>query len=230
MSFTTVSDVRLSRDEADLLVSWTSSQPDGTIFQIYLNRALVWAGTERKARVPYDGTARSRIDVGYVGASEVHTDYSGSLPSGSGTGDRVTLTWLGGTYLDSSGNDDIQGFRVYMSTIAGGAISYASPVADIAAYGSTDPMDGFGLGGFGGGGFGRSDSSYTWTSNPLGPGVWQFAVKPYDVAGNEGTGSTVSKTISAPPRPPAVYNDGTRLRYSYNATTHVPTLTWQPSP
>lgn len=230
MSFTAVTDVRLTRDETDLFVAWTSTEADGTVFQVYYNRELVWSGTERKTRVPYDGTARCRIDVGFVGSAEGHTDYSASLPSGTGTGDRVTLTWLGGTYLDPTGNDDVQGFRVYMSTVAGGAVSYASPVADIAAYGSTEPLDGYGLGGYGEGGYGRSASNYSWTSNPLGPGVWNFAIKSYDSAGNEGTASTTSKTVAAPPRPPAVYSDGTRLRYTYNATTHVPTLTWQASP
>jgi hypothetical protein len=40
----------------------------------------------------------------------------------------------------------------------------------------------------------------------------------------------VNVTIAAPPAPPAQYADGTRLKYTYNATTHAVTLTWNASP
>ena len=224
-------DISIHRDDADLLVVWSSSSPEGTVFQLYLDGELVWFGTDRRARVPYDGSARRRIDVGEVDDDEATEDFGDDLSDPGGAGDVVTLTWRGGTYLDDSGLDDVIGFRVYRGTAPGGAVDYSTPVADIPAYGSTTPLDGFGLGGFGQGGFGRSSSDYSWTSDPLAAGDWDFAIVPYDAAGNEGTGSTTTATSEAPPRPPAADSaTGLRLSYSYNSSTHVPTLTWTASP
>jgi len=230
MSFTTVSNVRITRDETDLFVAWTSASPEGQIFQVYQNGQLVWTGTDRRARLPYDGTSITRVDVGEVDDDEAHTNFSSSLPAAIGTGRTVTLTWKGGTYLDSSGLDDVAGFKIYGSATAGGAIDYGTVLATLPLSGSTEILDGFGMGTFGGGGFGRSDADYIWTSDQLSAGVWQFAVKPFDAAGNLGTGSTTSSTITAPPRPPAASSSGVRLTYTYNSSTRVPTLSWSASP
>jgi hypothetical protein len=145
---------------------------------------------------------------------------------------RASLSWLGGTYLDPSGLDDIQGFLIYGSDVPGGPIDYATPLATVPAYPGGWISDGFGLGGFGQGGFGRSATSYGWESGPLSSGTWSFAVVPYDVAGNSRVpGQVATVAISQAPLPPAASADGSLLSYLYaGPTTRTATLTWQPSP
>jgi hypothetical protein len=92
--------------------------------------------------------------------------------------------------------------------------------------------DGFGKGGFGGGGFGRSATLYEWESRPLTSGVWQFAVVPFDKAGNlQSSPPTVSLTITAAPRPPALDANGNRLNSTYAGSSNPQlTLNWLASP
>lgn len=203
-------------------LTWTSSSPPGTWFQIYLNRALVWWSQSTSARLPIPPEDVERVDIGTVSPGEEQTSYSSSLPSAPQR--RAQLTWLGGTFEGI----DIAGFRIYGSDAAGGSVDYSSVLADITAYPSGIYTDGFGLGGFGYGGFGKSAGQYTWTSDSLMAGTWSFAVKPYDQAGNVGTGALTSVTIVCPPLAPAYYADGARLTYIYTAGTA--TLNWNASP
>lgn len=222
-----ITEVRVERDDADLLVRWSSSDAAGTPFQVYVDRRLAWHGTQRSCTIPAPHAAGNvPIDVGAVAAGEEALDLSGSLPAVVGTGGRARPEWEGGTFLDA----EIESFHVYMGATPGGAVSYAEPVATITAYPQGIYTDGFGRGGFGRGGFGRSASVYAWTSLPLGPGTWNFGVKPVDSAGNEGTATTGSVAISVPPRPPAASSSGVRLTYTYNASTRVVTLNWLASP
>lgn len=224
-----ISNLMFRPDDADLLVTWSSTAPEGTSYQLYIDHRLVWTGTANRVHLPYpDGPVT--IDVGAIADSETHTDLSSSLPPVAGSGSVVNLAWTGGTYLDASGLDDIEGYRVYSSTVAGGAVNYGTILATIPAYAGSEILDGFGLGGFGGGGFGRSEASYSWRSEPLAPGIWNFAVKAFDAAGNEAVGSTTSQTIAGPPNPPAANANGVRLTKSYNSGTRVVTLNWLASP
>lgn len=216
-------------ENGDLVVTWQSSLPAGTTFQVYLDRRLAWHGTDRVADLPLPGDdLKADIAIGAVAAGEALTDFSASLPAPPGTGDQVTLKWTGGTYEDDE--DDLAGFHVYQSPTPGAAIDYVAPVATIAAYPAGVIEDGFGIGGFGDGGFGRSASYYSWQSGHLANGVWQFGVRPFDAAGNEGTASTFTATIAAAPGPPAANAAGLRLTYSYNPATRVATLNWLASP
>lgn len=214
-------------DGATLQLSWTSTAPSGTTFQVYVGRRLAWYGTSRWVALTMPDS-RVRIDVGTVGPGEATIDYSSMLTPTAG--DRVTLTWLGGSYLDPAGSDDVQGFRVFGSRRPGWDVDFTGPLAEIPAYPGGVPIDGFGIGGFGQGGFGRAASTYRWTSAALAPGTWTFTVIPFDVAGNEGLRTTLTTTIVAPPRPPAPEPDGTRLRYSYDPDTRRAKLSWNPSP
>ena len=136
------------------------------------------------------------------------------------------LDWQGGTYLAA----DLAGFHVYGTPAPAAVVDYTTPIATITAYPAGISTDGFGMGGFGMGGFGSSASTYTWTSGPLAGGTWNFGVKPFDAAGNEGMPSTSSVSISAPPRPPAAFIGTTqRLQYVYVPATFVVTLNWMPS-
>jgi hypothetical protein len=221
----TITAVRAARHDASLFVSWESTAPEGTAFQVYVARRLVAHGPGRSALLPWPPTAVA-IDVGAVDPGEELADLSGTLPAPAGTGDRIRLTWLGGSYLDPT----IRGYRIYGEATAGGGINYTAPVGTVAAYGAGLATDGFGLGGFGSGGFGSGAASYSWTSGPLGSGTWHFAILPYDDAGNEGTAVVVSATVSAPPAPPAADANGKRLTYVYNSVSRIVTLSWLPSP
>jgi hypothetical protein len=214
-------------DGSALLLEWVSSAPEGTMFQVYVDRVLAWHGTSRWVSLPMPET-RGRIDIGAVGPDEATTDFSAGLPAAADL--RARLSWLGGSYLDPSGDDDVAGFHVFGETSPGGGIDYATPLATIAAYPGGIVADGFGLGGFGRGGFGRAASSYGWTSAALRSGVWSFAVASFDAAGNLGAATVSSVAIVAPPRPPAPFEDGSRLRASYDPVTRKVTLTWLPSP
>jgi len=214
-------------DGSAVQLEWTSTAPLGTVFQVYVARALVWHGTARWVSIPMP-SSQVRIDIGVVRAGAESTDFSAQLPAAPG--DRARLSWLGGSYLDPTGKDDVAGFRVYGETAPGGGIDYSRTLAEIRAYPGGILTDGYGLGGFGQGGFGRSASSYEWTSTALSSGVWSFAVVSVDAAGNPGVPAVTSVTILAPPRPPAAFPDGSRLKSTYNPSARTVTLSWQASP
>lgn len=215
----TILDVTDGLRNGDLGIAWNSSAADGTWFQVYIDRARVWSGTARSCAVPYPGRA-VRIDVGTVLATEAFTDLSGSLPSAPD--DRVTLTWTGGTFLDSA----IAGFYVYQSDSPGGSVDYSKIVGTIAAYSAGQITDGWNLGGWNDGGWGEAAGYYAWTSDHLAGGVWTFGVKAFDQFGNLSTAVTTTATVTAAPWPPARNSSGVRLTYTYNASTHKVTLNW----
>jgi len=222
----TITDQAVARHDAEVRISWTSSSAEGTMFQVYLNRSLAWHGTARSASLPMPTSDDKAVwvDIGTVGSAEGFTDFSSSLPAIPGGGNKALLTWVGGTYLD----DDIAGFKVYQSSVAGGAVSYTTAVADVPAYIQGQITDGFGMGGWGLGGWGLGSASYSWLSGPLTGGVWTFGIKPYDTAGNLGTTQEVPVTISAPPNPPAANSAGQRLTYTVSGGNL--TLHWLASP
>lgn len=209
---------------AQVCLSWTSSLPSGTWFQIYLDQTLSWFGQSTRTRLPVPPNGVTRIDIGTVLPGEEQTSFSSDLPSAPGR--RAQLSWLGGTFEGL----DIAGFSVFGSKAAGGTIDYTTALADVTAYPSGIYTDGFGLGGFGLGGFGEAPSTYTWTSDSLTAGTWFFAVTPYDRAGNVGTVVTTSIDIVAPPLAPAPNADGTRLTYAFEPSLEKATLTWNASP
>ena len=236
MSFSqaTISDVRVDQDGPELFVSWSSTAP-GSCYQVYVDRRLSWSGLARRCHIPLPPGSSGRnvwIDVGTVALQEATIDFSAQLPTSSSLTTRALLTWNGGTYLDPTGLDDVRGFLVYASPVAGAAVDFAGVPATISAYPGGWISDGFGLGGFGDGGFGRSASTYQWESDFLASGVWSFAVVPYDHAGNaRGTGQMAGVTIREAPLPPAVSASGVRLAYQYSGpSSRLATLTWQPSP
>jgi hypothetical protein len=238
-----ITSLSVARDGAEMVVSWTSSAPPGTMFQAYLGRRLAWWGTASAARLPWPAAAAGAlaVDVGTIAwagyglggygqggwdqnADAPSADFSASLPAAPA--DRARLDWDGGTFLSPA----IAGYRIYSSPAPGAAVSYAAPVAVVAAY-VGPPNDGYDLGGYGEGGFGRSRVGYSWTSPRLAGGTWQFAVVPYDDAGNSGaTPAVTTVTIAAPPRAPAADPQGRRLTHTLDATTGVATLAWLPSP
>lgn len=216
-------------------LSWSSSSPAGTIFQVYINQQLTWSGQRRWTWVPIPAGPQ-RIDIGTVDADEGLVDFSAFLPAAPIR--RVTLSWQSGP--DAAGT--LAGFKVYGSSTPGGPISYTTPLATITAYPADIRTDGFGFAGFGAGGFGRAPGTYAWTSAPLAAGSWSFAIISFDVAGNTGTPYLTTVAVLAPPREPGLFSDGvTRLEYALDSFGQVgfgaggfgmpaATLTWNASP
>lgn len=227
MSFdqSSISDVAPSRSGTELLVTWVSSAPAGTTFQVYLDNVLAWSGTDRAVHLPWPTGRNLRISVGAVDAGEEDTDFSSSLAALDPT--FANLTWEGGTFLAA----DIAGFRIYKSATAGGAVDYTTVVKVIPAYPGGVITDGYGMGGYGHGGYGHAASTYTWQTPSLSNGSWTFAVAAFDAAGNEpASPATVAVVIAAPPRPPAADSQGRRLSYEYDETSQIATLSWLASP
>lgn len=230
-----VSDVRVVADGPELFLSWSSTASAGTCYQVYVNKRLAWSGRSTRCHVPHPaapGGSNIWVDIGTVDPDEATVDFSASLPAATGLSTRAKLSWLGGTYLDPTGRDDVRGFRIYGPGAPGGPIDYTTVLATIHAYPGGWISDGFGLGGFGRGGFGRAATAYRWESGPLASGTWTFAVVPYDAAGNSsGPGQVATVTIAQAPLPPAAAADGTLLSYTYaGPSARTATLTWLPSP
>ena len=230
-----ITDVRVVANGPDLFVAWSSTVPAGTTFQVYVNRRLAWYGVSRRCHVPIPAGNLGYniwVEVGTVGANEPTLDYSTSLVAPGGRSERAQLSWSGGTYLDPTGQDDIQSYQIYQSPAPGAPIDMTLAVDTVAAYPGGWINDGFGKGGFGCGGFGRASTFYEWQSGSLTSGVWQFVVVPVDKAGNiQGVGQSVAVTISAAPRPPAMDASGSRLTLAYAGPSNPQlTLNWLPSP
>ena len=227
-SQTAILDATATRDDAQLVVAWSSSAVAGTTYQVYVNRVLAWHGTATRCVLPWPTVSPVQVDIGTVGATEATTNFAASLPAVPGGGRRASLSWLGGNYLGST----IAGFHVYGPATGTGfgsggfgasgfgvAMTLSSPLDSITAYPQNVPADGFGMGSFGQGAFGHAASSFTWLSSPLANGGHYFAVAPYDAAGNDGAASYSYVAISAPPAPPAADSSGKRLSYAFNRGT-----------
>jgi hypothetical protein len=217
-------------------LTWTTTSPPGTCFQVYLNDSLAWWGQTTTATLIIGPIGPIRVDIGTVGPGEEQTDFSADLLSAPAR--RAKLSWLGGTFEAAN----IAGFRIFDSTAAVGfgngtfgsswygGVELGDLEDDITAYPSGIQTNGFGLGGFANGGYGQVAGTYTWTSGPLLNGTYYYAVAPYDSAGNLGAASVVSVTIAGPPAPPALYPSGLRMTNSYDAITDEVTLFWNASP
>jgi hypothetical protein len=220
---------------SQVYLSWSSTSPTGTWFQVYINQLLAWSGQRLWAWIPVP-SGPVRIDVGTVELGEEGTSFAGSLPPAPRR--RVQLTWQSGTYTGI----DLAGYRVFGESTPCGGIDFASPLDDLTAYPGGILTDGFGLGGFGAGGWGQAASTVSWTSDPLTAGTWHFAVVPYDEAGNQGTPQIATLAVGVPPRTPAPFSGTTtRLQYSLLAYGQIPfgecgfglpqaSLAWNPPP
>ncbi len=231
-----ISLLNLQAEGPEFFVRWTASEPEGAYFQVYVDGRLNWSGTSRLCYVPIPVGATGRnvwVDVATVDAANAKVEFSSQLASStSGGGGIVQISWMGGTYLDSSGLGDVQGFHLYRSPAAGLAVDFTAPSDMIPAYPGGPITDGFGMGGYDLGGFGQAATSYIWSTVGLSAGLWQFAVVPFDREGNDrGSGQTVSVTVNAAPRPPGLLPDGSRLDYTYSGTgSQQITLVWAASP
>lgn len=209
-SQTAIQDVTATPQGVDTLVAWMSTAAAGTIYQVYVNLVLVWHGTATSVVLALAAT--SRIDVGTVAAGEGTVDFSSSLATLSGAREKVELQWDGGSWEKTT--LDVSGFHVYGADAAGGSVDYTKIIATISLSVQGIPVTGWGMGGWGVGGWGGSGASYAWTSGYLCPGSWTFGVRPFDIAGNEGTAVEATAVVAGAPNPPAPNAKGQRLTYS----------------
>lgn len=213
--------IRISGRE--LAVSWLSSAPAGTWYQVYVNRNLVTWTQALSVRLAMP-TGTVYVNVGTVLPAEVGTDFSASLPAIPLT--RIELDWDGGAWE----GDNIVGWWIFQSPPNGAVDLAGTPVGNVFLTVAGVDISGFGVGGFGVGGFGSSSGRYTWTSDTLESGTYTWAVQPYDPAGNANPSPLmVSATIAAPPIEPAADATGARLRYTLDGS-RKPTLFWLASP
>ena len=244
----TITSVSVSRDGLDLLVSWTTTSPAGTLFQVYFDRQLIWYGTDTVVSLPYPTALGPTvlIDVGTVLPGEETIDFSANfLPAAPP--DKAELTWQGGTWEAT----DIAGFHIYacdspatitgynQGTYGGGGynggasstVDFTKLLGTVNAYTANQVTDGWNFGGYGLGGYGVATGVYKWVSAHLAPGAWTFAVAAFDLVGNEDASPpTTIVIIIGPPRPPAPNSAGLRVTYTYNQPTRTATLHWLASP
>jgi hypothetical protein len=225
-----------------ILIKWLSNAPDGTLYQVYVDLHLQYHGLLTQCSVPAPPSSDLLyIDVGTVGPGEGDTDFSSSLGEPK---NRALLNWEGGTFEGI----DLAGFHVYQSPKANDPPNYTHIVKDVPAYIGTVVTDGYGMGGYGHGLYGLAGANYSWTSGTVTTGYWQWAVVPYDMAGNEGASQTVTIFFGLPPQPPGVWPSefSRHIHYALIAPTGLlynqngygnqgfpgiqAILTWQPSP
>lgn len=217
-----ISGLIVHRRGTDLLIRWESSQPEGTVYQVYLGRSLAWSGTQRFTVLPRP-TERSAITVGHVDPGEIWEDRSGDPGFPALPELRASLSWLGGTFQ----GEGVRSFAVYGEPAPGAGIDDSHPVAVIPAY-MGDPIDGAGIGPAGRGGAGRAAGSYHWTSPPLSAGAWEWAVRARDASGTESNAAGEIVTVHAPPRPPEpIGPDRVVITEVDDGTV---SLSWQESP
>ena len=206
-----------------VFLRWQSSSPAGTWFQVYLAEVLSWWGQSTSIWLPVPrryGPRRHRDRRRRRGADRLF------VVALLGAERRASIAWLGGTYED----DDIAGFHVYGPDAAGDPVDYSKVLATVPAYPAVDLHRRIRVRRFRLWRFRVRPSSYSWVTPLLGGGTWTFGVKPFDVAGNEGSAMTASVLDLRAPNEPAPFADRTRLHYTYSASTHEVTLNWNPSP
>lgn len=215
--------------EGEIWVWWHTDAPEGTTFQVYLNGALAWSGQSGEVVLPMPPGVPSLVQIGTVLDGEAATDFSADLPDPGGTGNRVKLTWEGGTYL--AADDDVIRFDIFRSLAAGGAVDLTEPVGTVPAYPGGIVEDGWGVGPWGAGSWGRDAAVYTWISPPLPTGgTWAWRIYSVDSAGNLTNYSAASLALTVPPAAPARDASGKRLTVSYDPMTGQATLAWLASP
>lgn len=235
----TITEVTHDREGSRLTLEWTSTVSPGVFFQIYIQGALAWWGDERYATV---SVPRGLVDgqIGSVGLGEETTNFSKTgfdllgfdLGGFDGGGSPITaittralLEWFGFGAAEYRVFEGAVGFDhggFDLGGLDGSAGTLVGTVPGLEGISS----DGLDAGPFDSGGLDMLGGNFSWTSDPLTRGDWNFSVVPYNDAGAAGTPSLATVTITAPPRPPAPNGSGKRLSSTYNGTTHAVTLNW----
>jgi len=217
------------------LVRWRSDL-NGMLYQVYVNGQYAGTTVDSQQReivvaLPTSLESPVRIEVFAVECEQGHIDFSGELERPAVDSGRVRLSLLRGQNLPIGAIA-----RVYCDG-GSGQIDYQNPVGEpiriwaawqdkagfgMSRFGSSDfgydsaAAVGFGAGNFGDGQFGLDADTIEWTSPPLTAGVYKFAVKVFDQAGNE---SSVSETGPVTVTPAARPVEGLSI-YSFDKQTN----------
>ena len=203
------------------LVKWRS-RLSGKFYQVYVNGQFAGATLDSEQRqmivqVPASLGTAVRIEVFAVEAADVHIDFSdeiGATATGSG---RVRISLLRAQDLPTGGSIEIYGDN------GTGQINYDNPLTGLpirlwpawqdkagfgmSRFGSGDfgydsaAAAGFGKGSFGHGQFGLDADAIEWVSPVMKAGVYKFAVRVIDEAGNESSSQTGQVTVTSTARP-----------------------------
>jgi hypothetical protein len=221
--------VSISNIYTDIYITWDIDSeivtPPAT-YQVYIDGQLRWSGDVRRATIPGVPSGRDvTVHVGRVAPANRDIDYSAGFTA---HGNRARLTWEGGRWID----EDLTGFNIYVTQGPGAAgTDMTRPVASVPAAPGGGWGDGFGRGPFGRAPFGRGSVSYEWTSPPLTRGLWTFAVASIDRMGTlSADPPAVTIEIVGPPSSPPAGPDGRKVWIeSYDETTRVARIRWNPS-
>ncbi len=204
------------------LVRWRSAWSD-KFYQIYVNGQYAGVTVDSQQRqmivqMPTSLESPVRIEVFAVEVEQADTDFSSEIDSSIGQSDRVRIS-----VLRSQGLPIGATAQIYFDN-GTGEIDYDKALNDspirvwpawqdkagfgMSRFGASDfgydlaAAVGFGKGSFGHGQFGLDADAFEWTSPPLCAGVYKFAVKVTDEAGNESNGSEAGQvTVTPAPRP-----------------------------
>ena len=202
-----------------LLLSWTRAH-HGTVYQVYLNQELSLERHRVVVSIPLP-TAISRIDVGTVGPGESQVDFAPRVAAGPcAAGDALVAR----RYYQGA---DIVGFHIYGRNTRGRHRLHDGR-GDRAGLRRGNHHGRVRLRRLRPRGYGQSAGATRGPRSRSG-GTWNWGVKPFDTAGNEGPAQTAAVTIAAPPLPPAPFSDMTRLQYTYDRSTKQGTLNWNAS-
>jgi hypothetical protein len=216
-------------------VEWRSCWAD-KFYQVYINGqyAGVTLDTEQRqmvVQIPFCDTV-VQIEIFAVEPAEGHTDFSSEVDEGGGRGGRVEISFLRGQNLPVG-----SAAQVYFNG-GSGEIDYGNPInhspvriwparqdksgLGMSRFGLGDfgydsaAAVGFGKGNFGRGQFGLDADTIKWVSRFLEKGVYKFAVKVADEAGNESIGDETGEVMVSPAPRPAVDVDV----FSFNKQTN----------
>ncbi|MHC4188519.1 MAG: hypothetical protein ACYSUB_02435 [Planctomycetota bacterium] len=205
------------------LVKWHSCLSD-MFYQVYVSGRYAGVTVDSQQRqmivpIPTSFQSAVRIEVFAVEAEQVGTDFNNEIAPSPADSGRVRINLLRSQNLPIGATTEI-----YFDD-GTGEIDYDKPLTDspiriwpawqdkagfgMSRFGVSDfGLDwaagvGFGKGSFSNGQFGLDADTIEWTSPPLSAGVYKFAVKVADEAGNESSVSEASPITVTPAAKPA---------------------------
>ena len=204
------------------LVKWHSCWPN-MFYQVYVNSQYAGATVDSQQRqmivqMPTSLETPVRIEVFAIDAKQANTDFSNEIDSSIGQSGRVRIRVLRSQNLPIGATA-----QIYFDN-GTGEIDYDNSLNDspirvwpvwqdkagfgMSRFGTSDfgydsaAAVGFGKGNFGNGQFGLDADTFEWVSAPMQAGVYKFALKIADEAGNESSSSeTIQVTVTPAARP-----------------------------
>jgi len=204
------------------LVKWHSCWPN-MFYQVYVNGQYAGATVDSQQRqmivqIPTSLETPVRIEVFAVEAKQANTDFSNEINTSIGQSGQVRISVLRSQSLPIGATA-----QIYFDN-GTGEIDYDNPLNNLpirvwpvwqdkagfgmSRFGTSDfgydsaAAVGFGKGSFGNGQFGLDADTFEWVSVPMQAGVYKFALKITDEAGNESSGSeTIQVTVTPAARP-----------------------------